>query len=96
MFSGAPKHLNATGQLGGFPYDFVYLCPIKGVLTHVTTKSEDPSWSVHRDLPDDPHVFILVCPTCFQQHKVRDVSGLLTVETVYESNLVERRLKEGE
>lgn len=87
MLSEEPKNPKATGQLGRFPYDFVYLCPIRATLTHITTKSEDSSWSVYRSLPDDSHVFILVCPICFRQHKVRDVFGLLTVETVDESTL---------
>lgn len=86
MLSEELKNLKTTGQLGRFPYDFVYLCPIRATLTHVTTKSEDSSWSVYRILPDDPHVFVLMCPACFRQHKVRDVFGLLAVETVDESS----------
>lgn len=73
---------------GSFPDDFVYVCPEKNTEVHVTTKAEDPSWVVYRILPNDPHVFVLVCPACWQQHKVRQRASKLTVETVNESSIV--------
>jgi hypothetical protein len=70
-----------------FPSSFHYRCPETNRTAYVTLKEGgDSSMAVYRHLPKDSHVFILICPACAQQHKVRKHAEGLTVETVDESS----------